>query len=105
MNASRLVAALRSRSPNALPELLDAYSDLLFTSSWCLLRNREHAQIAVPDALVALPRKSGSCFAMNVPPASPVTRPQQAEPMVVTLYWQEPVESDFHWLPTGCFRG
>src|SRR5580704_3022783 len=52
MNDPELAAALRSRSPDALPELLDAYGDQLFSYCWCLLRNRENAQIAVRDALV-----------------------------------------------------
>ena len=51
MNDPQLAAALRSRSPDALPELLDAYGDQLFSYCWCLLRNRENAQIAVRDAL------------------------------------------------------
>ena len=52
MNDPQLAAALRSKSPDALPELLDAYGDQLFSYCWCLLRNRENAQIAVRDALV-----------------------------------------------------
>ncbi|HJZ24920.1 MAG TPA: hypothetical protein VJ370_01475, partial [Streptosporangiaceae bacterium] len=52
MNDLQLAAALRSRSPDALPELLDAYGDQLSSYCWCLLRNRENAQIAVRDALV-----------------------------------------------------
>jgi DNA-directed RNA polymerase specialized sigma24 family protein len=48
----QLAAALRSRSPDALPELLDARGDQLFSYCWRLLRNRENAQIAVRDALV-----------------------------------------------------
>src|SRR5260370_40548086 len=52
MNAPQLAAALRSRSPDALPDLLDAYGDQLFSYCWSLLRNRENAQIAVRDALV-----------------------------------------------------
>jgi DNA-directed RNA polymerase specialized sigma24 family protein len=52
MHDLRLAAALRSRSPDALPELLDTYGDRLFSYCWCLLRNRENAQIAVRDALV-----------------------------------------------------
>src|SRR5579859_1910608 len=52
MNDPQLAAALRSRSPDALPELLDTYGDQLFSYCWRLLRNRENAQIAVRDALV-----------------------------------------------------
>ncbi len=52
MNDPQLAAALRSSSPDALPELLDAYGDRLFSYCWSLLRNRENAQIAVRDALV-----------------------------------------------------
>jgi DNA-directed RNA polymerase specialized sigma24 family protein len=52
MNDPQLAAALRSRSPDALPELLDAYGDQLFSYCWRLLRNRENARIAVRDALV-----------------------------------------------------
>ena len=59
MNDPQLAAALRSRSPNALPELLDAYGDQLFSYCWCLLRNRENAQIAVRDALVVATAQIG----------------------------------------------
>src|SRR6201996_3269949 len=52
MNDPQLVAELRSSSPDALPDLLDAYGDRLFSFCWCLLRNRENAQIAVRDALI-----------------------------------------------------
>ena len=52
MNDPQLAAALRSRSPDALPELLELYGDQLFSYCWGLLRNRESAQIAVRDALV-----------------------------------------------------
>ena len=59
MNDPQLAAALRSRSPDALPELLDAYGDRLFSYCWCLLRNRENAQIAVRDALVVATAQIG----------------------------------------------
>ena len=59
MNDPQLAAALRSRSPDALPELLDAYGDQLFSYCWCLLRNRENAQIAVRDALVVATAQIG----------------------------------------------
>jgi hypothetical protein len=49
MNDPQLAAALRSRSPDALPELLDAYGDQLFRYCGCLFRNRENAQIAMRD--------------------------------------------------------
>jgi hypothetical protein len=48
----QLAAALRSRSPDALPELLDATATSCFSCCWRLLRNRENAQIAMRDALV-----------------------------------------------------
>jgi DNA-directed RNA polymerase specialized sigma24 family protein len=59
VNDPQLAAALRSRSPDALPELLDAYGDQLFSYCWCLLRNRENAQIAVRDALVVATAQIG----------------------------------------------
>ena len=59
MNDPQLAAALRSRSPDALPELPDAYGDQLFSYCWCLLRNRENAQIAVRDALVVATAQIG----------------------------------------------
>jgi DNA-directed RNA polymerase specialized sigma24 family protein len=59
MNDPQLAAALRSRSPDALPELLDAYGDQLFSYCWRLLRNRENAQIAVRDALVVATAQIG----------------------------------------------
>jgi hypothetical protein len=62
MNDPQLAAALRSRSPDALPELLDAYGDQLFSYCWCLLRNRENAQIAVRDALVVATAQIGRLF-------------------------------------------
>jgi DNA-directed RNA polymerase specialized sigma24 family protein len=39
-------------SPGAFAELFDAYGDRLFRYCWCMLRNREIAQIALRDALV-----------------------------------------------------
>lgn len=62
MNAPELAAALRSRSPDALPELLDAYGDRLFSYCWRLLRNRENAQVAVRDALVVATAQIGRLF-------------------------------------------
>ena len=59
MNDPQLAAALRSRSPEALPELLDVYGDQLFSYCWRLLRNRENAQIAVRDALVVATAQIG----------------------------------------------
>jgi DNA-directed RNA polymerase specialized sigma24 family protein len=59
VNDPQLAAALRSRSPDALPELLDAYGDQLFSYCWRLLRNRENAQIAMRDALVVATAQIG----------------------------------------------
>jgi len=59
MSDSQLAAALRSRSPDALTELLDAYGDRLFSYCWCMLRNRENAQVAVRDALVVATAQIG----------------------------------------------
>ena len=56
---TRLAAALHSRSPDALPDLLDACGDQLFSHCWRLLRNRENAQIAVRDALVVATAQIG----------------------------------------------
>jgi DNA-directed RNA polymerase specialized sigma24 family protein len=59
MSDSQLAVALRSRSPDALTELLDAYGDRLFSYCWCMLRNRENAQVAVRDALVVATAQIG----------------------------------------------
>jgi DNA-directed RNA polymerase specialized sigma24 family protein len=59
MNDPQLAAAPRSRSPDALPELLDAYGDQLFSYCWRLLRNRENAQSRVRDALVVATAQIG----------------------------------------------
>jgi hypothetical protein len=59
MNDPQLAAALRSSSPEALPDLLDAYGDRLFSCCWFLLRNRENAQRAVRDALVVATAQIG----------------------------------------------
>ena len=52
MDDLQLMAGLRSRSPDAIPKLLDAYGNRLFGFCWCLLRNRENAQAAVRDVLI-----------------------------------------------------
>src|SRR2546428_1068170 len=52
MNDPQIAAALRMSSPGALAELFDAYGDRLFRYCWCMLRNREIAQIALRDTLV-----------------------------------------------------
>src|ERR1700678_2188878 len=59
MSDSQLAVALRSRSPEVLTELLDAYGDRLFSYCWCMLRNRENAQVAVRDALVVATAQIG----------------------------------------------
>lgn len=59
MNDLQLAAGLRSRSPDALPELLDAYGNRLFSYCWCLLRNRENAQAAVRDVLIIAAGQAG----------------------------------------------
>src|ERR1700683_1456038 len=59
MSDSQLAVALRSRSRDALTELLDAYGDRLFSYCWCMLRNRENAQVAVRDALVVATAQIG----------------------------------------------
>jgi hypothetical protein len=59
MNDPQLAAALHSRSPDALPDLLGAYGDQLFSYCWCLLWNRENAQIAVRDVLVVATARVG----------------------------------------------
>jgi hypothetical protein len=43
-----------------LPELPDIYRDRFFGYRWCLLRNRENAQIAVPARQRASTPLSGS---------------------------------------------
>ena len=52
MNDPQIAAALRMSSPGALAELFDAYGDRLFRYCWCMLRNREIAQIALRDTMV-----------------------------------------------------
>ncbi len=53
MNDHQIAAALRASSPDALAELFAAYGDNLFRYCWSMLRNREIAQIALRDTLVA----------------------------------------------------
>jgi DNA-directed RNA polymerase specialized sigma24 family protein len=55
----QLAAELRSRSPDALPDLLDAYGNRIFGYCWCLLRNRENAQAAVRDVLIIAAGQAG----------------------------------------------
>jgi len=43
---------LRSSSPEALPKLLDAYGDRLFSYCRFLPRSRENAKLVVRDGLV-----------------------------------------------------
>jgi DNA-directed RNA polymerase specialized sigma24 family protein len=62
MNDPQLAAALRTRSPGALTKLFDAYGDQLFRYCWCMLRNRENAQIALRDTLVVAEERIG-CLA------------------------------------------
>lgn len=52
MNDPQLAAALRTSSPGAVADLFDAYGDRLFRYCWCMLRNRENAQIVVRDTLI-----------------------------------------------------
>jgi DNA-directed RNA polymerase specialized sigma24 family protein len=59
MNDLQLTAGLRARSPDAVPELLDAYGNRLFGYCWCLLRNRENAQAAVRDVLIIAAGQAG----------------------------------------------
>jgi DNA-directed RNA polymerase specialized sigma24 family protein len=59
MDDLQLAAGLRSRSPDAIPELLDAYGNCLFGYCWCLLRNRENAQAAVRDVLIIAAGQAG----------------------------------------------
>jgi DNA-directed RNA polymerase specialized sigma24 family protein len=53
MNDPQIAAALRASSPDALAELFDAYGDNMFRYCLRMLRNREIAQIALRDTLVA----------------------------------------------------
>ena len=59
MNDLELAAGLRSRSPDALPELLDAYGNRIFGYCWRLLANRQNAQAAVRDALIIAAGQAG----------------------------------------------
>src|SRR5487761_107686 len=52
VSSERLVAALRSREPDALPALFDAYADRLFRYCWFMLRNRDITHIALRDTLI-----------------------------------------------------
>jgi hypothetical protein len=65
MNDPLLAAALRSRSPDALPDLLDAYGNRVLSYCWCLFGNRENPQIAVRDALAVATAQIGRLVAMN----------------------------------------
>ncbi|MFL6056755.1 MAG: hypothetical protein ACJ72W_28240 [Actinoallomurus sp.] len=48
-----LVGGLRSGDPGAIGAVYDAYADRLFDYCWFQLRNREAAQLALRDALLA----------------------------------------------------
>jgi DNA-directed RNA polymerase specialized sigma24 family protein len=53
MNSPEIVAALREHVPEAPGELYDSQADSLYQYCWLMLRNRETAQVAVRDAIVA----------------------------------------------------
>ena len=53
MNSPEIVAALREHAPEAPGELYDSQADSLYQYCWLMLRNRETAQVAVRDAIVA----------------------------------------------------
>ncbi|HEY2576478.1 MAG TPA: hypothetical protein VGI74_09240 [Streptosporangiaceae bacterium] len=53
MKAPLLADALRARDPGAPAALYDTHAESLFRYCWFILRNREAAQLALRDALVA----------------------------------------------------
>ena len=53
MNSPEIVAALRQHAPEGPGELYDSQADSLYQYCWLMLRNRETAQVAVRDAIVA----------------------------------------------------
>src|SRR4029077_13584917 len=59
MNDPQLAAALRSRSPDALPELLDAYGDQPVQLLLAPAPESRNAQIAVRDTLVVATAQIG----------------------------------------------
>jgi DNA-directed RNA polymerase specialized sigma24 family protein len=110
MNDVQTAAALRAGSPDALAELLDAYGDRLFRYCWCMLRNRDIAQVAVRDTLavaqahiarLADPESFGSWLyslaraecrrRRPVPPAQadePAARPSQHDADARLMAWR-----------------
>ena len=52
MNSPDVAAALYAGAPDAAGQLYDAHAEALFQYGWLTLRNRQHAQAAVCDALV-----------------------------------------------------
>ena len=52
MNSPDVAAALHAGAPDAAGQLYDAHAQALFQYCWLTLRNRQHAQTAVCDALV-----------------------------------------------------
>ena len=52
MNSPDVTAALHAGAPDAAGQLYDAHAQALFQYCWLTLRNRQHAQTAVCDALV-----------------------------------------------------
>jgi DNA-directed RNA polymerase specialized sigma24 family protein len=52
MNSPDVAAALHAGAPDAAGQLYDAHAEAMFQYSWLTLRNRQHAQTAVIEALV-----------------------------------------------------
>ena len=52
MNSPDVAAALHAGAPDAAGQLYDAHAEAMFQYSWLTLRNRQHAQAAVIEALV-----------------------------------------------------
>jgi DNA-directed RNA polymerase specialized sigma24 family protein len=52
MNSPDVAAALYAGAPDAAGQLYDAHAEALFQYCWLTLRNRQHAQMAVTEALV-----------------------------------------------------
>src|SRR4051794_33667155 len=53
MNDRLLVQAMRSRDSGALGAVYDTYADRLYAYCWFQLRNRDAAQVALRDSLIA----------------------------------------------------
>jgi DNA-directed RNA polymerase specialized sigma24 family protein len=114
MNALRLAAVPQASPPGVLAELFDCCGDQVFAYCWCLLRNREIAEMALQDTFATArahimrlenPESARSWLywfaraecrrAGSVPAADePVTRPGQGDDSARLIAWNTVMSLD-----------